>query len=53
MHLIWRRLCVSKILGRVIYLLGKGATSEAGKYLFRASNAWWWCVQYFAIAPCG
>ena len=33
--------------------LGKGATSEAGKYLFRAVNVWWRCAQYFVIASCG
>ena len=35
MDVFWRRLCVS-----MIYLseLGKGATSEAGKSLFRAAN---------------
>ena len=33
--------------------LGKGATSEAGKYLFRAANVWWRCAQYFVIASCG
>ena len=32
---------------------GKGATSEAGKYLFRAASVWWWCAQYFVIASCG
>ena len=32
--------------------LGKGATSEAGKYLFRAANVWWRCVQYFVIVSC-
>ena len=32
---------------------GKGATSEAGKYLFRATNVWWRCAQYFVIDPCG
>ena len=39
---IWLRLCESMILGRVIYCfdLGKGATSETGKYLFRADNVW-------------
>ena len=31
--------------------LGKGATCEAGKYLFRASNVWWRCAQYF-VMPC-
>ena len=30
--------------------LGKGATSEAGKSLFRAANVWWRCAQYFVIA---
>ena len=29
--------------------LGKGATSEAGKYLFRAANVWWRCAQYFLL----
>ena len=33
--------------------LGKGATSEAGKYLFRAASVWWRCAQYFIIASCG
>ena len=39
----------------MIYLLefGKGATCETGKYLFRAANAWWRCMQYFVIASCG
>ena len=31
----------------------KGATSEAGKYLFRAAIEWWRCAQYFVIASCG
>ena len=30
MDVIWRRFCVSMICERVIYLLCKGATSEAG-----------------------
>ena len=30
--------------------LGKGATSEAGKSLFRAGNVWWRCAQYFVTA---
>ena len=30
-----------------------GATSEAGKSLFRAANAWWRCAQYFVIASSG
>ena len=34
------------------YDLRKGATSEAEKYLFRAANVWWGCVQYFVIASC-
>ena len=25
--------------------LGKGATSEAWKYIFRAANVWWRCMQ--------
>ena len=33
--------------------LGKGATNEAGKYLFRAGNVWWRCAQYYVITPCG
>ena len=33
--------------------LGKGATSEAGKSLFRAASVWWRCTQYFVIASCG
>ena len=43
MDVFWRRLCE----------LGKGATSEAGKYLFRAASVWWRCAQYFVIASCG
>ena len=35
------------------YELGNGVMSEAGKYLFRATNVWWRCVQYFVIASCG
>ena len=30
--------------------LGKGATSDAGKSLFRAASVWWRCAQYFVIA---
>ena len=33
--------------------LGKGATSEAGKYFVRAASVWWRCAQYFVIASCG
>ena len=32
--------------------LGKGATSEMRKYLFRAANVWWRCAQSFIIASC-
>ena len=31
----------------------EGATSEAGKYLFRAASVWWRCALYFVIASCG
>ena len=42
MDVVWRRLCVSMICeGRCVCPeLGKGATSEAGKSLFRAANVW-------------
>ena len=30
--------------GDLFVELGKGATSEAGKYLFRAANVWWMCA---------
>ena len=33
--------------------LGKGATSGAGKSLFRAENVWWRCAQYYVIASWG
>ena len=33
--------------------LGTGATSETGKYLFRADNVCWRCAQYLVIASCG
>ena len=33
--------------------MGKDATSEAGKSLFRAANVWWRCAQYLVIASCG
>ena len=29
--------------------LGKGATNEAGKYLFRAANVWCRCAQYLLL----
>ena len=32
----WRLICSE---------LGKGATSEAGKYVFRAADVWWRCAQ--------
>ena len=55
MDVFWCRLCVSMIRGKEICFseLGKGATSEAGKYLFRAASVWWRCAQYFVIASCG
>ena len=37
----------------VCFELGKGVTSDAGKYLFRAANVWLRCAQYFVIASCG
>ena len=39
--------------GALFVELGKGATSEAGKCLFRADNVWWRWVQYCVIASCG
>ena len=39
--------------GDLVVELGKSATSEAGKYLFRAVNVWWRCTQYFVIASSG
>ena len=36
-----------------LFVLSKSATSEAGKYLFRAASVWWRCAQYFVIASCG
>ena len=36
-----------------LFVMSEGATSEAGKYLFRAANVWWRCAQYFVIASCG
>ena len=33
--------------------LARGATSETGKYLFRAANVRWRCAQYFVIVCCG
>ena len=55
MDVFWRRLCVSIFEeGRFVCSeLGKGATSEAGKSLFRAASVWWKCAQYFVIASCG
>ena len=29
------------------YGLGRGAPSEAGKCLFRETNVWWKCAQFF------
>ena len=39
--------------GDVCSELDKSATNEPGRYLFRASNVWWRCAQYFVIASCG
>ena len=39
--------------GNLFVELGKGATSEAGKYLFRAVNVWWRRAKYFVIVSCG
>ena len=51
---IWRRLYKYELRkGDFCSELGKGATSEAGKYLFRADNVWWRCAQYFIIDSCG
>ena len=36
-----------------VFELGKGVTSEAGKYILIAANVWWRCAQYFVIASCG
>ena len=33
----------------VCFELGKGATSEARKSLFRAASVWWRCAQYFLL----
>ena len=43
MDVIWRQHCVSINCSE----LGKGATSEMGKYLFRAASVWWRCAHYF------
>ena len=55
MDVIWRRLCVNMILGRLFTCseLDKGATSDAGKYPFRDASVWCTCGQYFVIASCG
>ena len=52
MDVFWRRLCVSILRGRVIFIcseLANGATSE---YIFRAANVWMQCGQYFVILSC-
>ena len=55
MEVIWHRLCVSMTMGRVTYLFefGKGATSEAGNYLFMTIIVWLRCAQYFVMSTCG
>ena len=35
----------------ICFELGKGATSEAGKSLFRAASMWWRCAQYLLLLP--
>ena len=50
---IWCGVALCKYDLFVCSELGKGATSEAGKYLFRAASVWWRCAQYFVIASCG
>ena len=55
MDVIWRILFVSMFEKGcfICYELGKGAMSEAGKYLLRAANLWWRGAQYFVIATYG
>ena len=36
-----------------MFELGKGETSEVGKYLFRAANMWWMLANYVCIASRG
>ena len=54
MDVFWRRLCKVRFEEGIFVCseLGKGATSEAGKSLFRAASVWWKCAQYFVIASC-
>ena len=35
----------------VLGWLGKGATSEAMKYLFRAANVWWKALFLYSAGP--
>ena len=57
MDVIWRRLSVSMLLGRVIIFVLSWArvrhSREVGTYLFKAANVWWRCAQYLVIASCG
>ena len=46
-------LCKYDLRNTVCSELGKWATSEAGKYLFRAVNVWGRYAQYFVLASCG
>ena len=39
--------------GDLLFWLGKGATSEAREYLFRAANVWYRCAQYFVLVSRG
>ena len=33
-----------------LFVLSLAKQGESGKYLFRAANVWWRCVQYFVIS---
>ena len=39
-------------MGFICSVLGKGATSEAGKYLFRAANVYGACLFYVCCSDC-
>ena len=48
MDVFWRRIvCKYDFRKGDLFVLSweRGATSEAGKYLFRAANVWWRCAQ--------
>ena len=46
-------LCKYNLRKGDLFSWGTDATSEAGKYIFRAANVWWRYAQYFVIASCG